>query len=49
MIRVSVERSRLRVARVHYMNLSGLSVMVFVASFYDRDSFPKTGITGNRK
>jgi hypothetical protein len=33
--------SRLRVARVHYMNLSGLSVVVFVASSYDRDNFQR--------
>jgi hypothetical protein len=29
------------VAHVHYMNLSGLSVMVFVASSYDRDDFQR--------
>jgi hypothetical protein len=37
----SVGGSRLRVAHVHYMNLSGLSVMVFVASSYDRDNFQR--------
>jgi peptidyl-tRNA hydrolase len=36
----SVGESRLLVARVRYMNISGLSVMAFVASFYDRDDFP---------
>ena len=31
----------LRIARVPYMNISGLSVMAFVAPSYDRDNFQR--------